>query len=219
MDASSVRRSLRRLAALPVVTRKRTTCWAEIVRHGIQLGRVLNVGSRDTSYGRDSVNLDHVTYPGVGVAGDAHDLPFADESFDTCVISAVLQYCRTPDQVIAEAWRVLAPGGHVVIDAPFIQPYCPEVAALDLWRFTEHGLRALCEPRFQVITCTVSIGTPSAVTFTLQQALGSSRHRVLRLLLQLAASLVIWPFGRVQHTYAPTAGAFVLIGRKPAAGA
>lgn len=205
---------MRRLVALPVVTRKRTTWAAEVERLGIRPRRVLNIGSRETSFGPGSVNLDIVTYPGVSVAGDAHALPFAGGAFDMCVLSAVLQYCRTPDRVIAEAWRVLAPGGHVVIDAPFIQPYCPDIAARDLWRFTEHGLRALCEPHFEVLACTVSTGTPSAVTFTLQTALGSSPRRAVRLLLRFVGSLALWPLGRLQHTYPPTAGAFVLIGRK-----
>ncbi len=47
--------------------------------------------------------------------GDAHNLPFADESFDTLVFA--LSLCTIPDdrRAIAEAGRVLRPGGRVVL--------------------------------------------------------------------------------------------------------
>ena len=42
---------------------------------------------------------------------DGHDLPFADASFDAAVCISVLGFCQDPGQVLAEARRVLRPGG------------------------------------------------------------------------------------------------------------
>jgi len=45
---------------------------------------------------------------------DAHRLPFADASFDTVLLFHVLAYAERPDEVVAEAGRVLRGGGRVV---------------------------------------------------------------------------------------------------------
>ena len=47
--------------------------------------------------------------------GDFNKLPFADSSFDTILFHQVLHYAQTPDYVIAEAARLLAPAGRLVI--------------------------------------------------------------------------------------------------------
>ena len=48
------------------------------------------------------------------VIGDAQALPFADQSFDTIICTIAL--CSIPDErkAVAEAWRVLRPGGRFV---------------------------------------------------------------------------------------------------------
>jgi ubiquinone/menaquinone biosynthesis C-methylase UbiE len=47
--------------------------------------------------------------------GDMYQLPLADASFDAVVIHQVLHYADRPDAVIAEAARVLRPGGSLVV--------------------------------------------------------------------------------------------------------
>jgi len=42
---------------------------------------------------------------------DAHDLPFADGAFDAVVTNFTLMWAKRPDRVLAEAVRVLKPGG------------------------------------------------------------------------------------------------------------
>jgi ubiquinone/menaquinone biosynthesis C-methylase UbiE len=49
------------------------------------------------------------------VRGDFNKLPFEDRSFDTILFHQVLHYAQTPDYVIAEAARLLAPDGRLVI--------------------------------------------------------------------------------------------------------
>lgn len=43
------------------------------------------------------------------------DLPFEDESFDVVAMLAVLEHLDRPLEIANEIWRVLAPGGHLVM--------------------------------------------------------------------------------------------------------
>ena len=72
------------------------------------------------------------------IAGDATNLPFADNSFDATTISFGLRNVSEPKQALAEMLRVTKPGGTLVI-AEFSQPTIP------LWRtmYTEYLMRAL----------------------------------------------------------------------------
>ncbi len=47
--------------------------------------------------------------------GDFNALPLSDESFDTILFHQVLHYAQAPERVIAEAARVLAKGGQLMI--------------------------------------------------------------------------------------------------------
>lgn len=51
-------------------------------------------------------------------AGDACRLEFADGAFDTVILDEVLGQSKSPEQVMAEAARVLAPGGRVLLIEP-----------------------------------------------------------------------------------------------------
>jgi SAM-dependent methyltransferase len=70
-------------------------------------------------------------------------LPFEGASFDTAILSDVLEHVREPAGLLAEVGRILAPGGRLLLNVPFLywlheQPY-------DYFRYTEHALRMLVE--------------------------------------------------------------------------
>jgi len=52
------------------------------------------------------------------VCADGTALPYADDSFETVVIRDVLHHLPTPRDTLAEAARVLRPGGHFVLAEP-----------------------------------------------------------------------------------------------------
>jgi len=47
--------------------------------------------------------------------GDVEAIPFPDASFDAAICSGVIDYLPTDDKLIAEAARILKPGGHFIV--------------------------------------------------------------------------------------------------------
>lgn len=100
----------------------------------IRLGRVLDIGSGDGVLAElMAAHAEHVdcldTSPAVIDAGkrrlahysnvnfhsgDMHQLPFPAKRFDQAFLMHVLTYTQQPQQVLAEASRVLKPGGQLV---------------------------------------------------------------------------------------------------------
>uniref|UniRef100_A0A6H1ZKX0 Putative methyltransferase n=1 Tax=viral metagenome TaxID=1070528 RepID=A0A6H1ZKX0_9ZZZZ len=72
-------------------------------------GRVLNIGVGGDPIGfGDNVihfDIDRWRYPWF-VQGDAHNLPFKDNSFDTAVMGDILEHLENPLQALKEAHRV-----------------------------------------------------------------------------------------------------------------
>jgi len=62
--------------------------------------------------------------------GDARALPFDDDSFDVVLLHLFLSVVGTPEPVLAETARVLAPGGRVSIYDKFV----PEGERPSFWR-------------------------------------------------------------------------------------
>ena len=55
---------------------------------------------------------------GAFVVSDAVELPFPDASMDIVTCLGVLEYIPEPQAVLRDIWRVLAPGGHVIVSFP-----------------------------------------------------------------------------------------------------
>ena len=68
------------------------------------------------------VGLDYDS-PDATVLGDAHALPFDDGSFEFVLCVSVLEHVRFPFLAIAEAHRVLKPGGRLIGDVAFLESY------------------------------------------------------------------------------------------------
>jgi SAM-dependent methyltransferase len=72
------------------------------------------------------------------VCGDATDLPFENQSFDAVTMFDLLEHVPDDQKAISEAWRVLRPGGFLLISTPnenwrfpyyqFMQSICPSDA-------------------------------------------------------------------------------------------
>ena len=63
-------------------------------------------------------------------------LPFPDESFDTVILGEILEHLTRPERILAEASRLLHPGGRVVITTPYgVHPHPGHVRTFYLSSF------------------------------------------------------------------------------------
>lgn len=79
----------------------------------------------------------------VDVLCPATDLKFDNSQFDTVLCTQVLEHVFEHDKLMSEAFRVLKPGGHLILTVPFAwelheEPY-------DFFRYTRHALKQLFE--------------------------------------------------------------------------
>lgn len=70
-------------------------------------------------------------------AADAHRLPLADGAAAVVCMFQVLQHLARPTEALAEARRVLAHGGLLIVTYPAL---CPEGTTADWWRWTSGGM-------------------------------------------------------------------------------
>lgn len=70
-------------------------------------------------------------------------LPFADGSFDTIVLSDVLEHIAQPEQLWLEMARVLSAGGHLIMNTPFY--YWLHEEPHDYYRYTRHALQRFAQ--------------------------------------------------------------------------
>lgn len=87
------------------------------------------------------INIDPSPGSTAVIYGDAHDLPFADGSVDAVIVQAVLEHVVDPHRCVSEIHRVLAPGGLVYSETPFMQQV--HLRGFDFTRFTHLGHRRL----------------------------------------------------------------------------
>jgi len=90
-------------------------------------------------------------------------LPFEDKSFDTILLSDVLEHIPNPDLLWSELSRVLRDGGKVILNVPFY--YWLHEAPHDYYRYTEHALRRFVDNACMKICILESVGgAPEVIT-------------------------------------------------------
>jgi SAM-dependent methyltransferase len=110
-------------------------------RRGDLGDRVIDVGV-DVGNPRRWISPGYQTL-GLGDAEDIHGdvlaLPLDDNSIDGFVLTEVLEHCTDPPRAIREVWRVLKPGGLLLVTSPFVWPEHATANYRDYWRFTRQG--------------------------------------------------------------------------------
>lgn len=176
--------------------------------------RILNAGSSATRWGENCINVDVQAKPNVDLVCDLHDLPETLGPFDAVVCNAVLQYCHSPHIVARRLHAVLAPGGLMFVDAPWVQPFSLDTP--DLYRFSEQALRAIFTD-FEIVECGPSIRPGSALRMlAVAMARGATGSPYVNFAFAGTVGALLYPLRRVRTAReAHTAGAFYLIARKP----
>lgn len=115
-------------------------------------------------------------------------LPFQDSSFDTVILSDVLEHIPDPRNPLREVARILRPDGNVLINVPFIHrlhetPY-------DYNRYTEYMLKLLAEDAGLSIIKLEALGGGYAVLIDLLSRLWRN-HEVIVMALQSVMSRLL----------------------------
>ncbi len=183
-------------------------------------GSVLGAGM-ETFASNSSVQLiatDVSFGPCTAVICDAHDLPFADGSFDGVVVQAVLEHVVDPTRCVEEIHRVLKGRGVVYAETPFMQQV--HMGPYDFTRFTHSGHRRLFR-WFEEVESGAVCGPGMALAWAYQYFLLSfATSRLVRGLLRGFASLTAFPLKYVDHYLLQRRGAIdaasgcYFIGRK-----
>jgi SAM-dependent methyltransferase len=124
-------------------------------------GRLIDIGCGEKPYRSvfapyvtDHIGIDHPDSPhalgSVDVLATAYEIPLEDGSFETALMSELLEHLEMPGKALAEAHRLLAPGGWLIATTPFVWPLHEEPRdyfrytpfALD-WLFHEAGFESL----------------------------------------------------------------------------
>lgn len=77
------------------------------------------------------------------ILGDATDLPVKSETVDIVFTTQVIEHVPEPQKMINECFRVLKPGGALVLTGPFYWPIHEE--PYDYYRYTRYGLEYMLQ--------------------------------------------------------------------------
>lgn len=110
------------------------------------------------------------------VQGDSMNLPFADNSFDCVVLHLILAVVPQPERCLAEADRVLKPGGSILVFDKFL--YRGQRAIL---RRSLSFITAQIATRMDVVFEDVLAHTPSLKVISDEPALAGGWFRLIEL--------------------------------------
>lgn len=121
--------------------------WLADVRHAFT-GDLLDAGAGNQPYRewytplvKRIVAVDATPADGLAALAFVDQLPFRDASFDTVLCTEVWEHVQEPAAAAREAFRVLRPGGRLVVTVPFLYP--THEAPYDFGRFTQFGLESI----------------------------------------------------------------------------
>jgi SAM-dependent methyltransferase len=147
--------------------------------------RLLDVGCGRKPY--ESVFAPHATpYTGVDpfdnpkadLKGSVEALPVADGSYDVVLCNQVLEHAEDPALAVRELYRVVAPGGRLLLSTHGAHVYHP--SPVDYWRWTHAGLEKILRDNGEWASVTVrpASGTTACIAMLLNVYIDLAARRV-----------------------------------------
>jgi SAM-dependent methyltransferase len=186
-------------------------------------GRILDYGCAEVPYRR--FFGDEVEYVAADLAGNPAatlelnedgTVPAESATFDAVLSTQVLEHVTDPQRYLSEAYRVLRPGGEMLLSTHGIFIYHPD--PVDLWRWTSAGLRHAVELEgFEVTHFEGMVGLVPTGLQLVQDGIYWNLPPRLRPLLALVMQALIKATDRLHgpESRAMNAQVFALIARKP----
>ena len=156
-------------------------------------GRLVDIGCGEKPY-RDllapfvteHVGVDHSGTPHrldrVDVTAGAYEIPLGSASFDTALLTEVLEHLEDPGAALRETYRLLRPGGKIILTTPFA--WVLHETPRDFYRYTPYGLQHLLTTAgFADVSVFPIGGQWSTLALLAGYALGTYRRGPLRWLL------------------------------------
>ncbi len=126
---------------------------------------------------------------------DAQYIPFATATFDTVVCTEVIEHLPEPALALQNIARVLRPGGHLILSAPFV--HVLHEVPFDFFRFTPIGLQHLVKGAgFEVVNTWARGGVLSVLISLWGRYLMGFLRRFLNRLPRRFESLFVTPLIR-----------------------
>lgn len=193
-------------------------------------GRLVELGCGDKS--KQLLLGDLVSeYIGVDYAGNIHDASkvdivasayattLPDDSFDCALCTAVLEHLEEPRDALAEAFRILKPGGTALYTVPLFFHLHEEPR--DFFRYTRHGLRYLFEGvGFEIVELEALSSFPLSAITQWSYYLQNGRRGLLKPFVRLAVvfnNLVAPVLDRWLPRDERFTWMYLVVARKPAA--
>jgi SAM-dependent methyltransferase len=102
---------------------------------------ILDMGAGGRRVAAHATTVDFVKCTGTDVVANVCDTPFEDNHADLVIATGLLEHLEDDDAFLAEAFRVLKPGGQLHVEIPFMQQYHDD--PIDSRRYTGPGLERL----------------------------------------------------------------------------
>lgn len=196
---------------------------AEALRELDQGGLGADLGCGPDRLHPRMLRVDLMPEGGPDCRADLHRLPFRDGALCVVISREVFEHLADPWEAAREVRRVLAPGGLLYLQTPFI--IGRHAGPDDYWRFTRQGLERLLEQsglRIERLEPAVGAGTGIyriAVEFA--AAMGAAVSPKAYLPAKAVAAAACAPLRWFDHLPAPAAeedriaGGFLALARRP----
>jgi SAM-dependent methyltransferase len=129
----------------------------------------LDIGAQNGPYAAHfprRIGLDIRQGQGVRIIGDAQALGIRDGAVPVVLCTEVLEHLPEPQKAIDEFFRVLQPGGELLLTTRFLFPI--HDAPHDYFRFTKYGLRHLLR-RFEIVELREEADSVGTIAILLQR--------------------------------------------------